>query len=143
MSARQLCSLVVVFILLGCGRANEQSAPRMANEGFNLAESERETLIQQAAGGAAQAAFRLSEYYGLYLGNSAEHERWLRRATELGHALAAYNLGATFERRKSVSEARHFFSLALERARAEGNAGLASAAEESLAHLPRAWSPVP
>jgi hypothetical protein len=109
----------------------------MANESFNLAESEREALMQQAAGGKAEAAFRLSEYYALYVGNSSENERWLRRATELGHANAAFNLGATLERRKAYPEARHFFSLALERGRAEGNASLVSAAEESLSELPR------
>ena len=131
----RLCALAAI-LLLGCSRAKEPPAPRFVNEAFNLTEPERAALATQAAGGAGQAAFRLSEYYGLYLGNSREHERWLRRSTELGHVTAAYNLGAMLELRKQFPEARHFFSLALQRARTEGNASLASAAQESLSALP-------
>lgn len=91
-------------------------------QSFELAPSEQEKLMVAAEKGDAQAAFRLSQYYGIAKNDLDMQLVWLRRAAELGHPSGQYNLGYLLvydPRLRNLDEADRWLKKAAVTARAQ------------------------
>ena len=69
---------------------------------MDLSKSERIRLQREAASGDARAAMRLWLYHSLELHDERSGDLWLRRAAELGHAPAQWNLGYSIKEAGSL-----------------------------------------
>ena len=79
-----------------------------------------EERLSKAQAGDVQAQFNLGSAYDSGIGvaaNSAEAEKWYRRAAEAGHAEAQNSLGSLLQTRKDYSEAYSWYG----RAAAQGH----------------------
>ena len=63
------------------------------NDSYYLSESEISQLEIQVNSGDAEAAIRLSHYFGFYMQDREKDEFWMRKAAELGDATSQYNMG--------------------------------------------------
>lgn len=76
------------------------------NQGYALTRAEQERLAKKAESGDAAAAFVLAEHFSVGEGDYEQHRKWLRRAADLGHPTAEYNLGYALMKEGNLGEAR-------------------------------------
>lgn len=86
---RSVCALLLCFGVVAADAAAAQEggrgdAPRNLNAGFVLGADEVPSLRAKAAKGDAEASHRLSDHYGLGLGDSEQSMFWLRLSAEQG-----------------------------------------------------------
>jgi hypothetical protein len=80
-----LWGLPSVLVIFGCQRALPPRPERNTFEVYALTEEELATLKKRAiAEGDADAALRISEYYGLSAGDAEKSEEWLQFAAKIG-----------------------------------------------------------
>jgi TPR repeat protein len=126
----------ILFCVGGCRPSSEETAKssegRAMNTSFILEDAELKRQERAGASGDAKAAFRVSEHYGLGLGNVPAQKLWLQRAAERGHTIAQYNLGAILYFEKDFDEAKKWLEAAEASAAASGDAETRREAEQLL-----------
>jgi len=87
--------LVIACVFCGgCASTPEDNGVHgRTREFFNLSEPEIVELKKKVENGEAQAAFRLSQYYDFTTHEYDKGIIWKRKAAEMNHVLAQYNLG--------------------------------------------------
>lgn len=90
---------VVASLINGCDGnrmerdgENTMKKPLSGNESFDIKNSELSKIKREAYNGAADAAFRLYQYYDFVRLDYKEGMYWLTVAAENGHPVAQYNL---------------------------------------------------
>jgi TPR repeat protein len=107
-----------VFCLTGCSKEKAEKTP---GQSFYLSQDDIKQLSLQGEKGDGTAAFRLFQYYELYLEDGKQSFYWLKKAAENGHVIAQYNLGLEFlnnQQRKDRTQALYW----LRKAAQSGNA---------------------
>ena len=72
--------------------------PTTGAASFALTPQQQTELMSKAEAGDAEAAFRLSGYYGFVRQDYEQEQRWLTVAAKSGHATAQYNLASDLSR---------------------------------------------
>jgi TPR repeat protein len=72
--------------------------PTTGAASFALTVQQQAELMSKAEAGDAEAAFRLSGYYGFMRQDYEQEQRWLTVAARSGHATAQYNLASDLSR---------------------------------------------
>ncbi len=100
------------------------------NDSYYLSESEISQLEIQVNSGDAEAAIRLSKYFGFYLQDEDKLKYWTRKAAELGDPMSQNNMGIILigNDYETVSEEAIYW---LEKAKAAG----VESARETLDYL--------
>lgn len=122
-----LCIWPITMDVDASGKQPIEEKPITGAQSFNLTLDEREQLEREAKAGDAEAALRLSQYYGFAKTDLEREVLWLRKAAELGSASAQYNLAYTLiyvTEYKNLSEARKWLDRAKQSAAAEGKTEL-------------------
>lgn len=70
-----------------------ESTPITGAQSFDLTAKQRRQFETSAGKGSATAALQLSKFYSFVRNDTKNEIKWLRRAAELGHGQAQYNLG--------------------------------------------------
>jgi len=66
------------------------------NTDYNLSKEKLRSLEEKASKGDADAAYWISRFYEYTVNDETAWVKWLRRAEDLGHAPAAYNLASYY-----------------------------------------------
>lgn len=81
-------ALIIMLSFLLFNQKNMSISP--ASE-FYIQQSELKKFEQEALHGDGAAAFALAQYYGLYVSNHVEEEKWLRISSDNGHLIGKFN----------------------------------------------------
>jgi hypothetical protein len=72
--------------------ATNKNGPVAGNDSFYISPDKIQFLEREAMNGSAEAAFQLSNHYFMVELNNDAGLIWLRKAAEMGHIIAAYNM---------------------------------------------------
>lgn len=133
--------LALVLVLMpACGqkKADEPvtEGPR-SSDSFRVGLEEQQALEARAGKGDAVAAFRLFEHFAFAARDDVAARLWLRRAAEMGHIVAQYNLGAALVDEGESREAAQWLTRAAEAAKRSGDAETERLAVAVLGRLER------
>jgi len=92
-----LCSVLICWaVILWSGSFTFLKAgdgePVTSASTYGLSNDQLRSLEEKASNGDADSAFRISAFYTFTVQDEAAMLKWLRRAEELGHSTAAWNL---------------------------------------------------
>ena len=84
--------LLGVLLIAACS-SRENNDSITGREKYSISEAEERDLRRRAQEGDKDAAFRLTMFHTFVSGDKEQELHWMRRAAELQHRSAQYNLG--------------------------------------------------
>lgn len=112
-----LLRLLILVLLAGglfmkCKDDEQKNKPILPSASFNIKKSELPKLEKEALLGSPDAAFRIYQFYEMYLFDRNKGFYWLTIAAENGHPIGQYNLASDLlEEENSTNQLRARFWL--------------------------------
>jgi TPR repeat protein len=103
--------LAVFAIILGGCQMNDEPPVSTASI-YNLTDTERKNLVQEANNKNNEASFRLYMYYAFSEYDSTQELYWLKKSAADGNVVAQYNVAYFLEQLNKTEEALYWLELA-------------------------------